>query len=249
MKIENKDFWEREDIIHSQDKTVGDTSNYEAYLYEKVKSYFSNLNVSIKKAKIFGCGTGREINGILKYLSIDSILATDISENMIKKGQENITSWNLQDKVRLEVADAITFKANDYSFELITFMNNMLNYVKDKNDRMTILKKSFSMLQKNGVLIGVVHNQVGTPQKTIYFFLRNLLGPLLKNEPGNRTTGFKGYYFMGYYFKKNELKKTLKEIGFENIEIKSLAEYCKEINIEYNRLKGYNNLIFFAVKP
>ena len=35
MKIESKDFWEREDIIYSQDKTVEDTSNYEVYLYQK----------------------------------------------------------------------------------------------------------------------------------------------------------------------------------------------------------------------
>ncbi len=101
MKIENKEFWEREDVIHSQNKTVVNTSNYEAYLYEKAKNYFSKLNSSVKFAKIFGCGTGREINGILKYVPIDSILATDISENMIKKGKENVISWNLQDKVKL----------------------------------------------------------------------------------------------------------------------------------------------------
>ena len=249
MKIENKDFWEREDIIHSQDKSVVNTSNYEAYLYEKTRAYFDNLKRSITKAKIFGCGTGREINSILKYVSINSIYATDIAENMIKKGKENILSWNLQDKVKLEVADAITFKADDNSFELITFMNNMLNYVKDKKDRKTIFKNSFAMLKQNGVLIGVVHNQVGTPQKTIYFFLRNLFKPFLKNEPGNRITGFKGYYFMGYYFKEEELKNTLLEIGFENVEVKSLSEYYKEIDLKYNRLKGYNNLLFFATKP
>ena len=249
MKIENKDFWEREDIIHSQDKTVGDTSNYEAYLYEKVKSYFANLNVSIKNAKIFGCGTGREINGILKYLSIDSVLATDISENMIKKGQENIASWNLQDKVRLEVADATKFIAKSSSYELVTLMNCMLTYVKDRKDRYTIFKTANDVLVPKGVLIGAVHNQVGTPQKTIYFLIRRILKPFLKNEPGNRVTGFYGFDVGGYYFTKKDLHKHLSDNGFENIEIKSLSEYYKEINIEYNRLKGYNNLIFFATKP
>lgn len=249
MKIENKDFWEREDIIHSQDKTVGDTSNYEAYLYEKTKSYFTNLNVSIKKAKIFGCGTGREINGILKYLSINSILATDISENMIKKGNENIISWNLHDKVKLEVADATIFTAKDNSYELVTLMNCMLTYVKDRKDRYTIFKTAHDILLPKGVLIGAVHNQVGTPQKTIYFLLRRILKPFLKNEPGNRITGFYGFDVGGYYFTKKDLHKHLSDNGFENIEIKSLSEYYKEINIKYNRLKGYNNLIFFATKP
>ncbi len=32
MRIENKDFWEREDIIYSQDKTATHTSGYEVYL-------------------------------------------------------------------------------------------------------------------------------------------------------------------------------------------------------------------------
>lgn len=249
MKIENKEFWEREDVIHSQNKTVVNTSNYEAYLYEKAKNYFSTINISVKFAKIFGCGTGREINGILKYVPIEAILATDISENMIKKGRENVMSWNLQDKVKLEVADASKFTAKANSFELVTIMNCMLTYIQDRKDRYTIFKTAHDILSPKGVLIGVVHNQVGTPQKTIYFFLRNLFKPFLKNEPGNRITGFKGYYFMGYYFKEEELKNTLLEIGFENVEVKSLSEYYKEIDLKYNRLKGYNNLLFFATKP
>jgi ubiquinone/menaquinone biosynthesis C-methylase UbiE len=248
MKIENKDFWEREDIIYSQDKTVADTSNYEAYLYEKTKEYFKKMNLSIKKAKIFGCGTGREINGILKYLSIDSILATDISENMIKKGNENIVAWNLQDKVFLEVADATKFKSKESSYELVTLMNCMLTYIKDKEDRYTIFKTANDILASEGVIIGVVHNQVGTPQKTFYFALRRFFKPFLKDEPGNRITGFNGFKFGAYYFTKNDLSKHLLDSGFKNIEIKSLADYYKELNIEYNRFKGYNNLILFATK-
>ena len=75
MKIENKDFWEREDIIYSQDKTVGDTSNYEAYLYEKASNYFKEKHIKINNAKVFGVGTGREIHGILKYLSIGRVIS------------------------------------------------------------------------------------------------------------------------------------------------------------------------------
>ena len=248
MKIENKDFWEREDIIHTQDKSVGNTSNYEAYLFEKTKNYFDNLNITVKNAKIFGCGTGREINGILRFMPIDKILATDISENMISKGKKNLITWNLEDKVTMKVADTITFKAEENSFELVTFMNNMLNYINDKQNRTTIFKNTFSILKPNGVMIGVVHNQVGTLQKTIYFFLRRILKPFLKDEPGNRITGFHGFEVGGYYFTKRDLYKQLLDNGFKDIEIKSLSEYYKEINLEYNRFKGYNNLIFFATK-
>lgn len=248
MKIENKDFWEREDIIYSQDKTVGDTSNYEAYLYEKAAKYFKENQIKIKKAKVFGVGTGREINGILKFLYIDKIIATDISENMIKKGIINIAKWNLQDKVTMQVADATKFTAVPETFELVTLMNCMLTYVKDRSNRYTIFKTANTILVPNGCLIGAVHNQVGTPQKTAFFLLRRLLKPFLKIEVGNRITGFNGFEVGGYYFTKSDLKTHLNDNGFKNIEIKSLSEFYKEIGVKYNRMKGYNNLIFFATK-
>lgn len=248
MKIENKDFWEREDIIYSQDKTVTDTSNYEKYLYDKTNTYFSKIGKKIVNAKIFGCGTGREINGILQTLDIQNILATDISENMIKKGVENIKNWGLQDKVTLHVADASKFTDKKDSYQLVTLMNCMLTYVKDRENRYKIFKTSYDILETDGCLIGAVHNQVGTPQKTLFFILRRIFKPFLKSEVGNRTTGFYGFDVTGYYFSKKDLHKHLSDNGFKNIEIKSLSDFYKEVNIKYNRLKGYNNLIFFATK-
>ncbi len=248
MKIENKDFWEKDDIIYSQDKTVADTNNYEAYLYKKANDYFVNKKITVNNAKVFGCGTGREIHGLLKFISINKILATDISSNMIKKGIENIKSWELTEKVEMAVADATKFSASNSSFELTTLMNNILTYIKDREDRYTIFKTCFDILAPNGCLIGAVHNQVGTPQKTLFFFLRRVFKPFIKGEVGSRITGFNGFEFDGYYFSKSDLRKHLVDNGFKNIEIQSLSEFYKTENIKYNRLKGYNNLIFFATK-
>jgi len=248
MKIENKEFWEQEAIILSQDKSVEETSNYEGYLYEKAKKYFSSIGLVVKKAKIFGCGTGREINGLLKTIAIVSVLGTDISENMIKKGQENIKAWGYQDKVTLNVVDASEFKGETNSFQLVTFMNCILTYVKEKEKRAAIFNTAYSILEPNGCVIGALHNQVGTPQKTFYFFLRRVFKIFLKTEVGNRITGFNGYDFVGYYYTKKGLYQQLEASGFKNIEIKSLSEFYKEEQIPYNRLKGYNNLIFFATK-
>lgn len=248
MRIENKDFWEREDIIYSQDKTATHTSGYEVYLYEKAKKYFQDKGMTVNKAKVFGCGTGREFHGLLKHIPITKILGTDISENMIKKGIQNVKDWGMDGIVDLKVEDASKFKGEKNSFELVTLMNCMLTYVNKREDRYNIFKVANTILKEEGCLIGAVHNQVGTPQKTTYFFLRRLFKPFLKSEPGNRVTGFYGFDVKGYYFTKKDLRKHLQETGFVTIEIKSLSEYCKEINVPYNRLKGMNNLIFFATK-
>lgn len=248
MKIENKDFWEREDVIYSQDKHMTSTSDYEMYLYEKAKDYFSKMNIDIKNAKAFGCGTGRELHGIIGTLSPGKILATDIAENMIRKAELNIKEWGFEDKVTLGIADATQFSGEKESYELVTLMSCTLTYISKKQDRYKVFKTSNDILKPNGCLVGVVHNQVGTPQKTAYFFLRRLLKPFLKNEVGNRTAGFYGFDVPGYYFSKKDLYDHLKDNGFKNIEIKSLSELYKEKNQEYNRLKGYNNLLFFATK-
>jgi SAM-dependent methyltransferase len=248
MKIENKDFWEREDVIHSQDKHMNSTSDYELYLYKKAQQYFSKMKITVNKAKSFGCGTGRELNGIIATLSPEKILATDIAENMIRKAKVNVKEWGLQDRVTLGIADATKYADLSESYDLVTLMSCTLTYISKKADRYAVFKTSYDILKPKGCLIGVVHNQVGTPQKTAYFLLRRLLKPFLKNEVGNRTAGFYGFDVPGYYFSKKDLLEHLQDNGFKNIEIKSLSELYKETNKKYNRLKGYNNLVFFATK-
>lgn len=248
MKIENKNFWEREDVIYSQDKHMTSTLDYEIYLYEKAKDYFSKMNITVKKTKAFGCGTGRELHGIIDTFAPEKILATDIAENMIKKAEINIREWGYDDRVTLGLADATKYTDNNDSYELVTLMSCTLTYISKKADRYAVFKTAHNILKPDGCLIGVVHNQVGTPQKTAYFLLRRLLKPFLKNEVGNRTAGFYGFDVPGYYFSKKDLFIHLKDNGFKNIEIKSLSEIYKEKNQKYNRLKGYNNLVFFATK-
>jgi len=246
MKVENKSFWENQVVIATQDRSVSSSSNYEVFLYEKVVSYLNNKKKIC--AKIFGCGTGREIPEVIKYIGAERVLASDIAENMIKKCNENLINWGLSDVVITEVVDAAKFENKDYSFDVVTIMNNMLTYVIEKQQRNEIFKKSYEILNDTGCIIGVVHNQVGTPQKTGYFFIRKILKPFLKKEVGYRLTGFKGLRFGGYYFTKKDLYKHLNDNNFKNIEIISLEEFSEIKKISYDRLRGYNNLLFFATK-
>lgn len=245
MKIENKDFWEKDTIIKTQE-VLKQASDFEMFMFEKAKNRYQS---KVDGIKIFGCGTGREIESIADFYKPSRIVASDISENMISKCQENLKLWNIDSITETVVDDATQYNKEIEAFDLVTILNSMLTYVPLRKNRLTIFKNSFQILKPKATLIGTVHNQVGSPAKTYYFKLRNLFSFILGERAGNRNTGFNGFKVPGYYYNKKGLIKDLKLSGFENIEVYSLEEYYKLHNAVYNRKTGYNNLIFIATKP
>lgn len=246
MKIENKDFWEKADIIETQEILIT-ASDFEWFMFEKAKERFKEIG-EVKKIKIFGCGTGREIKPIAQFYNPTQIVASDISENMIAKCQENLKLWQIDTITETLVGDATEYNKVFNVFDLVTILNSMLTYVPLRKDRLTIFKNANQILKQNATLIGTVHNQIGTPAKTYYFKLRNLFSFILGEKVGNRNTGFNGFSVLGYYYNKKGLQKDLTKSGFANIEIYSLEEFYRLQGNNYNRKKGYNNLIFIATK-
>ncbi len=247
MKIENKDFWEKSQIISSQD-IQKKASDFELFMFQEAQQRHKD-NGKIKKIKIFGCGTGREIVAIANFYNPNRIVASDISENMISKCRANIIEWGIDAITETQVSDAVLYQSPKNTFDLVTLLNSMLTYVPKRNDRLTIFKTSLEILKPNSSIVGTVHNQVGTPVKTLYFKIRGLFSLFLGETVGNRTTGFKGFKVPGYYYTKKGLNRDLELAGFNNIEIYSLEEYYLKNNHTYNRKRGYNNLIFIATKP
>lgn len=245
MKIENKDFWEKDTIIKTQE-VLKQASDFEMFMFEKAKNRYQS---KVDAIKIFGCGTGREIESIADFYKPSRIVASDISENMISKCKENLKLWNIDSITETVVGDATQYNKEIETFDLVTILNSMMTYVPLRKNRLTIFKNSFQILKPKATLIGTVHNQVGSPAKTYYFKLRNLFSFILGERTGNRNTGFNGFKVPGYYYNKKGLIKDLKVSGFENIEVYSLEEYYKLHNAVYNRKTGYNNLIFIATKP
>lgn len=241
-KITNKDFWEKEEIIKTQE-VVESAAEYELFLFEK-----ASQNQKVRKIKIFGCGTGREIKAIYDFFEPHKIVASDISENMIKKCKNNVTNWKINGIVDALTLSATDYKSTDLKFDLVTILNSMLTYVPKKKDRIKIFQNSFSILEQNGILIGTVHNQTGTLSKTLYFKLRRLFSFFLGEKVGNRDTGFNGFKVPGYYYDKETLISDIKSVGFSKVETWSLSEFYQMIGKNYNVRKGYNNLIFIAQK-
>ena len=246
MKIKNKAFWEKEEIINTQDK-IKNASIYEKFLFKSAGERSNGLD-NIKAANIYGCGTGRDIKVVDDYFEPEHITASDISENMIKGRIENLKEWNIKATVETHVANAAEFQVKENSFDLVTLLNSMLTYVALRENRLKIFKNAFNSLKPNGVVVGVVHHQVGRPAKTWYFKLRGLFSFILKDKVGNKLTGFNGYKIPGYYYDKKWLTKDLNETGFKDIEVYSLEEFFKNVGKQYDKNKGYNQLIFVATK-
>lgn len=247
MKIENKDFWEKQDIIETQE-VLKKASDFEMFMFENAKIRYQNKG-KIEAIKIFGCGTGREIESIAEFFQPSRIVASDISQNMIAKCNENLKVWNIDTITETVVGNAIDYNKTSNTFDLVTILNSMLTYVPNRKDRLKIFENSFQILKPQATLIGTVHNQVGTPAKTYYFKLRNLFSFIFGDKAGNRNTGFNGFKVPGYYYSKKGLIKDLKQTGFTSIEVFSLEEFYALNGNVYNRKKGYNNLIFIATKP
>jgi len=246
MKIKNKDFWEKSDIIETQEVSKS-ISNFEQFMFETSLKRYAKIG-KIRKIKVFGCGTGRELEAIAKFYQPSTIVASDISENMIEKCNMNLKIWNIDSITSTIVGDAIDFNKVSDEFELVTILNSMLTYVPVRKDRLTIFDNAHQILVHGGVLIGTVHNQVGAFSKTWYFRLRRMLSVFLGEKVGNRDTGFKGFKVSGYYYDKKRLIRDLEESGFRDIEVYSIEEYQALNGRSYDRKKGYNNLIFIASK-
>jgi ubiquinone/menaquinone biosynthesis C-methylase UbiE len=246
MKINNKEFWEIDNVIDVQD-SIKHATDFEQFMFEQAQKRYSEIG-TIDTIKIFGCGTGREIESIADFFKPKKIVASDISENMIEKCNQNLKIWKIDSITETLVGDAKDYNKVSNAFQLVTILNSMLTYVVEKADRIQIFKNAYQILQPNGVLIGTVHNQEGTFLKTNYFRLRNIFSFIYGEKVGHRTTGYNGFEVPGYYYRKKDLLKDIKSANFKNIEIYSLEEFYALKNVKYNRKTGYNNLIFIAQK-
>lgn len=245
MKIENKDFWEKGDVIATQ--RLKKASSFELFMFEQAQKRYAVYG-KVQQVKIFGCGSGREVEAVARYFAPTKIVASDISENMISHCKDNLKLWEIDSITETVVINAVDYNKVENAFELVTILNSMLTYVPLKSDRIAIFKNSYQILKPHGTLIGTVHNQVGVFPKTVYFKLRNLFSFVLGDKVGNRMTGFNGFKVPGYYYDRKTLEQDLKFAGFSSIEIYSLEDYFKLRGETYDRKKGYNNLIFIATK-
>ncbi|OYU82907.1 MAG: hypothetical protein CFE24_13645 [Flavobacterium sp. BFFFF2] len=245
--MESKEFWEIEYNIIKQEAHL-DAADFEVYMFEQARAN-NRLGHDIQTIKVFGCGTGREVQPIQAFFNATEVVATDISSEMVKRCKANIQAWGLEHSVEVFEANATEVNKPEAHFDLVAILNSMLTYVPDHHDRMTIYQNAYQLLKPGGMLISTVHNQEGTPKKTWYFRLKRLLYPWLRERVGNRNVVFSGGSVSCYYYQRNKWANDLKAAGFDVLEMLTFEEYYKKINQKYNRKTGYNNLFVVARKP
>jgi len=246
MRFTNKDFWNQSDVIMSQDKlTLPKLYFYEAVLLEKVPfDHRAKLRI-----QVFGCGTGREIPGILEIFPNAEIIASDIADKMIEKCRHNIGKWGLGDKpIKLIVSPSEEVDEPAGSSDIVTIMNNMLTYVTPISARMKVFENAGRILRENGYVIGVVHHRYGKPLKTLYFLFQVLIQWMPGVRLGDRLGGFFGKRIRFHYFSKGEVRMLLEGTGFQPVLITDLKGLYASFGKNYSRWRGDNNIVFIGRK-
>jgi len=243
--VDHDNLWNMSNMVDEYNIQAPTLLWSESCLTEKSKSF---LKENVHNILCVGCGGGREVLPLHQTFENATIYANDIAEKMIEKAIANFKLWNIERSLKplLGSIENIVFK--EPVFQVITAFNNVLCFVTPRRNRNQVFKKFYDITTPNGVLIGMVHHVYGTPLKTLYFLLQRVISPFQKKEFGDRNAGKKEQKYFAHYYSRTELRELLEQAGYTQIEITSLAEFYKSKERKYNRLKGYNNLMFYAVK-
>jgi len=244
--IEHKTLWNLDTLVKEYSISNPALTFAEFFLLEKAIQRLKNQTV--KKILCVGCGGGREVLPLHKSFSSAVIYANDIAANMISAAENNFEEWGIAANTELMLSPVNEIPIAVPTFQLITCFNNVFSCVSPFELCTASFKKLSQVIDDKGVLIGMVHNMYGTPQKTLFFILQKLFSFFRKDEWGDRIAGRENQKYKAHYFNKRQLGKYLTIAGFKSIEVLSLQELYTLKKRKYNRLKGSNNLVFIATK-
>jgi ubiquinone/menaquinone biosynthesis C-methylase UbiE len=244
--IEHEKLWNLDALVKEYSVSIPELTTPETFLLEKAVGKLKDTLV--EHILCVGCGGGREVLPLHKSFSDSTIYANDISINMLSAAKNNFENWGISNYTKTLLSPANELPITQPFFKLITCFNNVIGCITSSEQRNETFKKLFNIMHFGGVLIGMVHNMYGTPQKTMFFLLQKLVSSVLKNGWGDRIAGRKNQKYKVHHFNKRQITSHLKIAGFKNVEIFSLGELYSMKRRRYNRLKGSNNLIFIARK-
>mgnify|MGYP001499722102 CR=1 FL=1 len=166
-----------------------------------------------KPKKILDIATGTADLAIISaQITSAQITGVDISDKMLKIGNQKITKKNLNDRIKLMNADAENLSYNNDYFDAVTVGFGVRNFENLNKG----LKEIYRVL-KNGGYVAILepsHPKI-FPLKQLFNFYFDFITPIIGNLI---SKDFKAYCYLSKSVKNfpsnKEFKIILKEIGF-----------------------------------
>lgn len=220
---------------------------YEHYVVSQVAPRLAARFSQVRRIHVIGCGAGREIPPLRATFSSATIVASDLSAEMVAVCRRNLEGWACTEAVELQSCTASAL-IDDEGAALATAFDNVLTYVVPETERLAMLSAVAGLLAPGGFVVGIVHHRWGRVPKAAYFAAQALLSPLglASGELGDRMGGDHGHCVPFHYFTRSELATLLATAGLATIAIRPLAELGRALGQRYFALAGSNNLVFMA---
>ncbi len=181
----------------------------------------SLANVSNPKILDVACGTADSTIQIAKSIENAEISGIDISDGMLKIGEEKVEQQGLSDRISFLKSPAENIDFQDNTFDAVFVAFGVRNF----SDRMKGLGEIMRVLKTNGTLMVL---ELSEPQNVIVRWCYNLYFKNILPFIGKRVSGNAGAYrYLQQTVEKfpmpKEFMEMLKTIGYQDVKHKALS--------------------------
>ena len=181
----------------------------------------SLANVSNPKILDVACGTADSTIQIAKSIVNAEISGIDISDGMLKIGEEKVEQQGLSDRISFLKSPAENIDFQDNTFDAVFVAFGVRNF----SDRMKGLGEIMRVLKPNGTLMVL---ELSEPQNVIVRWCYNLYFKNILPFIGKRVSGNAGAYrYLQQTVEKfpmpKEFMEMLKTIGYQDVNHKALS--------------------------
>ena len=181
----------------------------------------SLANVSNPKILDVACGTADSTIQIAKSIENAEISGIDISDGMLKIGEEKVEQQGMSDRISFLKSPAENIDFQDNTFDAVFVAFGVRNFF----DRMKGLGEIMRVLKPNGTLMVL---ELSEPQNVIVRWCYNLYFKNILPFIGKRVSGNAGAYrYLQQTVEKfpmpKEFMDMLKTIGYQDVKHKALS--------------------------
>jgi demethylmenaquinone methyltransferase/2-methoxy-6-polyprenyl-1,4-benzoquinol methylase len=166
-------------------------------------------------------GTGDLAIALANDKRVSHVTGIDLSCQMIRLGRKKIQELDIQDKVILEIGDAVSIPKVDSSFDAVTVSFGIRNFP----DTFKSLENSYRVLKPKGRCLVLEFGLPANPFLRVpyLFYFRSVL-PLIG---GLLSGNWKAYRYLNQTVEQYpygiEFKSLMERAGFQNVKAESLS--------------------------